>query len=380
MSDRKVIELSEDLSGVEHDAFGTHPFGSYAEGIDGKSNRKYSGSKKVLEQETEEQFSVIALFFDQIHFKSSLKKIISKTPIKVTDQSIDALILMCFLAYVFYKSDVLGFEWSYSTWPLIIIGAFASIDLIGINTPLFKKFLVEDVRTKSFIDKIPYMDRKEVEDENKFRTFSPRCMDYFLGLIEKDGNKFPPYFIDLVFETQLLRPKNIDMLFGTDVIKNIRPDTAIKILNDYRDCLSKDTILNLYKTHRNNGDIIKVLFATQKDSYYLVQNLPDKSEEKSKLDGYYKKYQLNNQHVDWRLKTIRISFKTLNNLLLRLLAYSFILAYIVGGYQFRGAELNILLVGLVFMMLQFDRFIINPILRWVDKYSYKRYINNITKI
>ena len=398
MLDRKIMELSEDLSGFEHDAFGILLFSSYTKGSEahesdidvciikpvdevlaGKSNQNLNNSEKSLGRNTEEPLSIISLFFDQIHLKSSFKKIISKTPIKVTDQFIDAFILMSFLAYVFYKSDVLRFELSYSTWPLIIIGAFACIEFIAINTTLFKKFLVEDVKTKAFIDKIPYMDIREVEDENKFRNFSPRCMDYFLRLIEKDGNKFPPYFIDLVFETQQLRPKNLDLLFGTNIILNIRPDLAIKILNDYQDYLSKDTILNLYDIYKNNDDVIKVLFATQKDSYYLVQNLPENSEVKFKLDGYYKKYQLDNQHIDWSLKTIRILFKAINNLLLRLLVYSVALGYIIGGYQLRDTELNILIVVLVFIMFQFDRFIIKPILRWMDNFSYKRYINNITK-
>ena len=351
MSDKKVIELNEDSAG---------------------SNEP----EKIVELGAEEQFSVISLFFDQINLKNSFKKIISKTPIKITDQSIDSFILMCFLAYVFYNAGVLSFELSPSTWPLIIIAVVMSIELIAINTTILKRFLVEDMRTKAFIDKIPYMDIREVKDENKYRNFSSKCMDYFLRLIEKDEDKFPPYFIVLVLKTQQLRPKNLDLLFGTDIIKNIRPDMIIKILYNYRDYLSKGNILNIYEEYGNNDDVIKVLFATQTNSYYLVQNLSGKS----KLAEYYKKYQINHQHIDWLLKIVRILFKVFDNILLRVLVYSFIIASIFGEYMSTDAKIiSVLFVGLFFVVL-FEIIVISPTLRLISKFNYNHYINNIFNI
>ena len=141
MTDKKVIELNDDCVGSDE-------------------------SEKIVKMDAEEQISVISLFFDKIDLKNSFKKIISKTPIKITDQSIDSFILMCFLAYVFYNADILRFELSSSTWPLIIIALVISIELVAINTTILKRYFVEDVRTKAFIDKIPYMNRSEVEDEN----------------------------------------------------------------------------------------------------------------------------------------------------------------------------------------------------------------------
>lgn len=58
-------------------------------------------SQPCVERNAEEPPSLISLFFDQLNFKGLLKNIFKKTPIKVTDQFIDAMLLFLFLFYAY---------------------------------------------------------------------------------------------------------------------------------------------------------------------------------------------------------------------------------------------------------------------------------------
>lgn len=323
--------------------------------------------------------SIISIFFEQLNIKSLLKLIFSKTPIKVTDQFIDAFLLLAFLLIVFYNSGSLKLEWSLATIALVSIFMLAFVDLIASNTPFFKRFFSRDIKTKMFLENIPSMTKREIKDGIKFQIFSSNCMNFFLKSIEKDKDKFPPYFISIVIDTQVLRKENLDLLFSPAILKNILPNVIIDVCFRNKDSLTQEHVKNIYDIYKNNEKIIKILIATQSNSYYLIQKFPETSE----LSNYYTKYQSNKKHLDWTLKIIPISkfraiqsLSTISLLLFFIVINSFLFGYIETQVQIQEMVLSVLIVS-VLMVILVNRSVIEPVFIKIEKFYYRRFINNL---
>lgn len=274
--------------------------------------------------------SLIAKFLDQFKIKSSLIKIFNqKTSIKITNELMDAIILFSFLGFIFYQSGILKFEFSSQVVVLGIIGISASLEFIATNTPFFKRYLGRDIKTKVFLEKVPSMTKAAIKDEIDLQNFSSKCMNFFLESIGRDGNKYSPYFIELVISTQVLRKENLDIFFSTQVLKNILPNIIIKVLVENRDSLSIENVQNVYNLDNKDEKIIKILIATQSISYYLIKKNPTDNQ----LPYFYTKYQLNKEHLDWKLNIIPLSkFRAIlkySLVVLFILIYSY---YITQGY------------------------------------------------
>lgn len=346
-------------------------------------------NQSYLKRNIEEPPSIISLFFDQLNFKGLLKKIFEKTPIEVTDSFIDATLLFVFLAILLYPFGVLKFELSIYTVLLFAIGLGAILEFIGINTPYLKRFFVTDMRTKMILEKIPSMTKREIEENLEVLNFSSKCMNLFLQSLERKQSKYPSFIIDLVIETQILRKENLDLLLSPKLCNNIRPDMMIKVLLKYRDFLTPENIQNIYNNYKNDDDIIKILIATQKDSYFLIQKPFKNDKTENSIDSnfleYYKTYQEEGKHLDWILKIIPVSkFQKNYYFLSSLLFFGFIAFYILsvesGNLTLQGPEdlVAILFASLVLTGIVMG-FIIKPIMSKVKNFYNNRFIHNIVK-
>lgn len=340
-------------------------------------------------ESVEERPSVISLFFDQLNFKGLFRGIFKKTPIKVTDQFIDAILLFLFLLYIFYSLGVLTM-WSSYTVLLMAIGLLAFLEFIGINTPWLKQFFAMDARTKIFLETVHSMTKREIEEEIRLLNFSSKCMNLYLQSIEKGNNKYPPYLINLVINTQNFRRENLDLLFSPNVLKYIRPEMIIKVLFKNRDFLTQENIQNIYNYYKHNDNIIKILIATQKDSYFLIKKALDNDNSgniaDSKFCEFYKTYQEEEKHLDWILKIIPSSkLRTIRNSLLFISFFGFLIIYAssvaygkitlhnpedFAGIFFAPFFLTAIVMGIF----------VDPIIRKIKDIYFNRYINNIVKI
>lgn len=239
------------------------------------------------------------------------------------------------------------------------------------------------------LEKVPSMTKREIEEEIKFLNFSSKCMNFFLQSLESEKSKYPSFFIDLVIETQVLRKENFDLLFSPKLIKYIRPDMMIKVLYKNRDFLTQENIQNIYNYYKNNDSVIKILVATQKDSYFLVRNSLGNGESESNVDSkfseFYKTYQEEEKHLDWILKIIPLSkFRTIRNSLLWLSLFGFsgIYGYMVNkGYiTLRRPEEILAIIIAPLFLTAIVMIIIDPIMRKIKDFYFKRFIHNVIKI
>lgn len=349
------------------------------ENISKKSfENKSLDSWQFQEKMAEEPPSIISLFFDQLNFKGLLKGIFKKTPIKITDHFIDAILLFSFLFLILYPLGILKF-WSYHTILLVAIGMAAFLEFFISNTTFFKKYFAMEKRTEIFLEKIPSMTKGEIKADIQTLNFSSKCINHFLKSIE--NNKYPPYFIDLIIDTQNLRKANLDLLTNPIILNFIRPELMIKICYKYKDSLTYENIENIYCVYKNNDELLKILFARQIDSYFLTQNHP----ENNKLTELYNRYQINRIHIDKTLKIIPIShFQVIRKYILLSLFFGFLILFIlsfeINNTLIRTEDIfgiffgSLLLTGLIIGI------IVDPLILKMQKFYYKRFTNNILKI
>ncbi|HEY9246928.1 MAG TPA: hypothetical protein VIO11_08795, partial [Candidatus Methanoperedens sp.] len=243
-----------------------------------------------------------------------------------------------------------------------------------------------DMRTNNFLEQVPSMTKREIKDEIQDLFFSSKSMNLFLESLQEKHNEYPSYFIDLVIDNQVFRKENLNILFSPTVLGYIRPEIIIRICAKHRDTLTSENLQNIYNKYKNNENVVKILFATQVDSYFLIQNSGEKKEEDNKLNTFFIKYQVKKEHFDIILKNIPISSYHAISFI------SFFSIFIVGFASFimvvKPRTLNTQTTGTFFalyaMMLFLFAFffmvlIVNPIWRKVQNYYYNRLINNVIK-
>jgi hypothetical protein len=344
-----------------------------------------TGDKPPLSSIDEED-SIIEFFLDTFNFKRVLKKIVNnQSYFKITNNFINLILMLLFLAFIFWQDDVLTLEKKSTTITLMVLVIGAFLEFFGANTSVFKGFLNNEIKTKRFIDRLPFLSYREIKQGIRDQTFSPACFNYFIeGL--RDINKYPPSVVYLVLDSHYLWKQNLDLLFSPEIIKNISTKLILRILFKKRNCLTQDNILNIYNSYSNNRDIVKTLIATQEYSEFLIKLYPEDSE----LSEYFQKYQKEKEHLDWILKIISIRrlylIKKISRSLTFLFTVNFVTMITMASVQLMNTPISlwseldyILYWSIVSTILLF-------ILPWVldyimegYNYHYKHMINNIIK-
>lgn len=346
--------------------------------MDGNKDIPQLASSKLIESD-----SLISKFCDQFYIKESIIKFSCKTPFEVTREFIDVFILFIFLFIVFLKAGILELKFSFHMVVLFVIGISAAIEFFYVNTSLLKrllkKYVGRDSNVKRFLDKTNTLYPVDMNTEIKNLFFSSNCMNYFLKSIAKNKNEYPPYVIESVISTQYLSKENLDLLFSSDVLNSILPDLVIDVLSENINCLTYEHIFNVYEQFKNNDSVTRVLIATQSNSYSLAETFSGDE----KLSNYYTKYQLNEEHFDWKLKIIPLSkFRNIKIYSFLIITFLFLLNFfyekqipiIIEPEELIGA----LIVSIIFGML-FSFLILGNILRIIRNYYYRHLVKNIIK-
>lgn len=327
----------------------------------------------------DDENSIVAFFLDTFNFKKLLEKIVnSQSRFKITSNFISLILMFFFLTFIFWQDDVLTLEKKSTTTTLMILIISAFLEFLGANTSVFKTFFDSEVKTKSFIDRLPFLSYREVKQEIRNQTFSPSCFNYFIeGL--KDVNKYPQSVVYIVLDSQTLWKENLDLLFSPEIIKNISTKLIFRVLFGNRDSLTQDNMVNIYSSYSDNQDVIKMLIATQEYSNFLIKLYP----EDSKLSEYYKKYQKEKKHLDWILKIIPINrlFKIEKFLVTIFLFSLWVLFGIEVGIPKSLQKENLLSILFITLVMTsiFCKFVLFPIDTAIYNYYYKHMLSNVSK-
>ncbi len=136
--------------------------------------------------------------------------------------------------------------------------------------------------------------------------------------------------------------------------------------------------------------IYHLIWRGYKDSYFLIQNSLDgrNSEQivSANFSKFYKIYQEEEKHLDWKLKLIPLSkFPTIRNSLIFISFFGFLAIYALsvanGNITLRRPE-DILAIFFAsfFLTALFMGIIVDPTMRKIKNFYFKRYIHNIVKI
>ncbi len=352
------------------------------------SHPTFQKSRDIEDSESNEVFteipeSLISKICDQFNLKESLIKLSKKTPWNITNEFLDALILFFFLFLVFRDAGILKFEFTLHIIALSVIGLSALIELFVINTHLLKKYFGKDANTKRILKGIDKLSPREIKKEIKSLTFSSKCINFFLELLKKEPSKYPPYILEEIIDTQRLRNENFNLLFDPIILENTQPKIIIRVLAKYRDCLSQNNILNLYSVYKENENILKVMIATQSNSYFLIEKFP----EDESLFKLYNKYQENKEHLDLTLKIVPISkFRPVLDGLLTISFLIFLVIFLLDSpinSSASGLEIIMVFIGVSTGSLMLATLIsyvfVGFFFRKIIDYYYSHLVSNILK-
>ncbi len=314
--------------------------------------------------------SLIAKFLDQFTLKDSIIKITSKTPFKVTSELVDTIILLVFLIIIYLEAGILKLEWSFNISILSVLTLSAIVELAYVNTSLLGKYFGKDASTKRFLQRARMLSQGEAKNEIKSLVFSSECMNLFLNSIANDKNLYPPSVIESVVRKQVLSTENMDLLFSPDVSRNVLPDLIMDVLVEYRNALTYNHVLNVYTQFKNNKSMIRLLVATQSNSYFLLENFRDDSE----LYQYYNEYQMDKKHNDWILKYIKTNiFSSILNWLFWI-TFLLLLVFYTGTIPVTGAkDVFGILATSGFLAAVIAYFIVGGVLRKIRNYYYSHF-------
>jgi hypothetical protein len=333
-------------------------------------NTKEADAKRISEPE-----SVIQFFLDQFKIKSTILNYTNEeTSLRISSRLFDTLILFFFLLFVFWETGILNLEWSSVTVILGVIALVALTEFLGINTTLFKRFISKDEKSKIFFRNINSMTHNEMMQFAKFHVFSPKCINYLLEKLKEDKNQMPPDIVEYILTTQDLTKGNLDLMFSQEVMGNIRESAICNTLFRKRNQLTQQNIADIYETFKGNEKIIKMLTATQCDSYIALEKFKDDL----RLLNYYNAFQIKRQHFDFWLKFFPISHLSLIRRILTFLSFPCTFILIVLFYTLEPQLLPadpITLSIQLFVMPLFLMVCVDLILRRIDARLMMCYIN-----
>jgi hypothetical protein len=339
--------------------------------------------KKSLNQILNEQNSIIQLFLDQFKFKQSLLTIFNHTSVNISPRFIDASVLFLFLTFIFGINGLLKWDLTTPMITLGIVALFAIIEIIGTNTTFFKKFFDTDKKTRSFLDNLDSMSTNKIEDDINYLNFSSGNMNYLLSIVEQDKNKIPPHIVEKILISQDLTKENLDKIFSPKILNNFREKAIITILFKKLDKLTPENINAVYDTFRDNDQILKVLFATQYDSKYLLKN----DGNTQKLNEYFEKYQIKKEQYDIVLKLVPINhFEGIKTGFLLLFWLIFLMGAVVASFSqpySQNVDIISKLLSILFLPLFASSLIVVifvlPVLRFFRRHYTNRFLKNVMK-
>lgn len=226
--------------------------------------------------EDDEPNSIIKTVLDQFAITTAIKKIFDKTSLKATKYFNDAIILLIFLLIIFIQSDALKLDFSLPIITITILTILIILEFVGANTSIFKRFFFSEEKSQYFIDNIGSYRTSEIERRLQILTFSPNNINSVLLIIKENKNQIHPFIVEYILRHNTLSTKNLDLLFSPEIIKqNLNKGLIIDLLIKYNDKLSIENIENIYTIFRDDDVVIKSLFATQRDSYSLLDIFPE---------------------------------------------------------------------------------------------------------
>lgn len=329
--------------------------------------------------ENSDENSVIELLLDMFNFRKLLKTLFSiQRSFYVTDNLISVILFFSLMLFIFWQNDMLHLEMRSAMTTLTVIIAIGFFEFLGANTSIFRGIFIKDAKTKSFLEKIPYMSNFDIEEELINVNFSPKCLDYFIKQLE-DKNKYSPEIVYSILNSQALRTQNLNLLFNQRIVKNLHPTLVMRVLYRRENALSVQSIINIYETFKDDMKVLKVLFATQKYSDCLLETNPERTE----LKNLYKKYQDDKMHLDIWLKSYPYSRM---NMIYKKAQFSFLfifwIALTIVQYKYLGVSLSdeIIVVNLVlsfFIVIVLIIFVLHPFFKLINKKQYNHYMHKV---
>jgi len=332
---------------------------------------------KILSSLDDEN-SIVAFFLDTFNLKKFIETVAnSQSYFKITHNFINIILLIFFLAFVFWENEILKLEKTSATMTLMVLGFGAIFEFLGANTSIFKGFLDSDTKTKKFIDGLPALRNIRIEKEVTRLDFSPRCLNYFIKKLE-DINIYSQSVVFVVLDSQSLRKENLDLLFSTEIIKNLSKKLILTLLFRYKNSLTQENMKNIYNNFHLDNDVMKILIATQEYSDFLIKL----HSEDSKLSKFYQRYQTEKVYMDWKLKIIPINkLSTIRKVLTFLILFvSWILIF--GSSDYTKSPDDFFLFSLFISVLiteSIQKFTLRPTSKIIHNYYFKHMISNIIK-
>lgn len=330
--------------------------------------------KELIQNESD---SLISKILDQFYLKDTIIKISYRTPFEVTSEFINIVTLFIFLLTVYYNSGILELKPSLHMIVLGILGFSGFIELIYVNTSLLKKYFGQNANVQRFLNNMHTYTKKQTKDKLNDLYFSSECINYFINSMANEKNVYQPYVIESVILKQHFSKENLDLLFKPDILKYVLPDVIIKFLPKYKNCLTYKHLSVAYNQFKDDDSVIKILFATQSNSLFLLKDNPDDE----RLSLYHEKYQVNKENMDMRLKIIPLNkfYATLKWLFVLFTISSFFI-YIYGEAIAKSIEpidLVVIIMSSLFVGALLSYGFVGSILRKINKYYHNHYIKKV---
>lgn len=323
----------------------------------------------------DDENSIVSFFLDTFNFKKFLETMAnSQSYFKITHNFINIVLLMLFLAFIFWQVDVLKLEKNSATIALMVLGFCAIFEFLGANTSIFKGFLNSDRKTKRFINEIPFLSSYKIEQEVKRQNFSQYCLEYFIEKL-KDVNSYSPNTVYVVLDSQFLGKKNLDSLFRVEIIKNLSRKLILKLLFLYRNNLTPENMENIYNAYSSDDDVVKMLITTQEYSDFLKKS----HSEDSRLQEYYKRYQTEKKCLDWNLKLIPINKLHIIKEILNVVFIFIFLLFLKWPLSFASKDIYLYLSVLILIFIYVSESIVKPVYKKINDYYFEHMLDNIIK-
>jgi hypothetical protein len=223
----------------------------------------------------------------------------------ITRQFISGFLLTAFLIGLYSSNDsLLRLDFSVHMLALYAILGLTIAELIRKNYPVLNSWFSSDAKSQNFFNNIGSMTDDEMHQFIKFHIFSSICINKMILIVKGDVNRIPSDILEYALTTQDLTKENLDLLLSTGFVLDEK--IILHVLFQKNNQLTEKNIFDLYENYRDNQEIIKFLFATQKGSKKLL-------EKNNELSSFIIKYQKEKKFMDSWLRKISPNWFFLSN-------------------------------------------------------------------
>jgi hypothetical protein len=249
--------------------------------------------------------SFIRGFFDTFNIKKAVKTVFELTPLKITNQFVDGLIIFVYLLIVFLSLGLVKLEPNLAVITLIIILIPIIIEIFVANSPSLKKYFSNEEKAQIFLSNFHSMTHNQIQENINTINFSATNIGIFLEKSYESKQKIPSYIIKQIISANELTIDHLDIIFSTQnlTIFNNDEDFVIFQLNRFTNKLTQENIKNVYSVFKSNDKVIKMLIATQYESNVLLN---EKIADQKGIE-YYDIYQNKQKQKDWYLRIISLN-------------------------------------------------------------------------